>query len=83
MSTTEPTHSTYLEVQIHPAEIRWGVLYFFLTLRQVRIWLAVAVVLVLFLLSNVVLAPQVFTRLVSRNEYESLMMERTRQGERL
>ncbi len=57
MSATEPHHNTHLEVQIHPAEIRWGVMYFFLTLRQVRISIAVALVMVLFLLGNVVLAP--------------------------
>ena len=83
MRSDQPKDGTHLEVQIHPAEIRWGVLYFFLSRRQVWAALAAGALAVGFLAFNMAVLPQVATRLLSRSEHESLVEERRRQGERL
>lgn len=72
-----------LEIQVHPSQIRLGVRYFFFTRRQLAIWgtgIAAYVALVVF---SLVVSPIVIGNLFQRSEYESLVAERRRQGERL
>lgn len=78
-----PQGAPYLEVQVHPGDIRRKVRYFFLTRRHVRWTLAVAVLFVFFVLANLVMSPRVLGDLLSRQGYRSLVAERARQGERL
>ena len=73
----------YLEVQVHPEDIRRKVRYFFLTRRHIRWTVGVAVLFVAFVLANLVMLPRVLGDLFSRQGYESLVSERARQGERL
>ncbi len=78
-----PKATPWLEVQIHPSEIRWGVRYFFLTKRGLTTTITVGVTLVLFVLANLFIAPQVIRHLNNRREYRSLVTERSQQGDRL
>lgn len=72
-----------LEIQIHPGDIRRRVQYFFLNRRQLNGAIAAVVVFTVFLLANVVVLPRVVADLFGRREYEALVAERLRQGERL
>lgn len=72
-----------LEIQFHPGDIRSRVRYFFLTHSQVRLALAGAAFALLFGLFNLLILPGVVRDILSRNEYQSLVQERARQGERL
>jgi murein DD-endopeptidase MepM/ murein hydrolase activator NlpD len=78
-----PQGAPHLEVQVHPGDIRRKVRYFFLTHSHVRWTVAIAVVFVLFILTNLVILPRVLGDLMSRQGYRSLVAERARQGERL
>ena len=72
-----------LEIQVHPSQIRLGVRYFFFTRRQLAIWaggIAAYVALVVF---SLIVSPIVIGNLFQRSEYETLVAERRRQGERL
>jgi hypothetical protein len=72
-----------LEVQIHPSDIRQRGRYFFLSRRQ----LLFASFLALLYLAGIALAaavaPGVIGGLTNGGEYQGLIAERTRQGERL
>jgi hypothetical protein len=72
-----------LEVQIHPSDIRQRVRYFFLSRRQ----LTFASFLALLYLAGIALAaavaPGVIGGLTNGGEYQGLIAERARQGERL
>ena len=78
-----PEGVPYLEVQVHPSDIRRKVRYFFLTARQVRGGLISVGAFLGFLLLNLILLPGVLTDIFSRNEFHALVSERTRQGDRL
>lgn len=72
-----------LEVQIHPGDIRKRVRYLFLSRRQLT---AVAIAALLYLAGIALaaaVAPGVVGGLMSRQEYQGLIAERARQGERL
>jgi murein DD-endopeptidase MepM/ murein hydrolase activator NlpD len=72
-----------LEIQVHPSQIRLGVRYFFFTRRQLAIWatgLAGFGALVVF---SLIVSPIVIGNIFQRSEYEALVAERSRQGERL
>ena len=72
-----------LEIQIHPSQIRLGVRYFFFTRRQLAIWAAAIACYVGFVIFGLVVSPIVIGDLFQRSEYEALVSERRRQGERL
>ena len=72
-----------LEIQIHPSDIRRKVRYFFLDRRQIALICAGLLAFLLFMGFNTFVAPQVISDLLGRKEYESLVSERRRQGERL
>ena len=78
-----PQDAPYLEVQIHPEDIRRKVRYFFLTRQHIRWVVAVSAVFILFILTNLVMLPRVLGDLFSRQGYQSLVSERARQGQRL
>src|SRR5215203_2267978 len=72
-----------LEVQIHPANIRRRVRYLFLSRRQVTLWSIPALAYMAFLALGLWSAPAVIGRVLHRQEYSSLVAERSQQGERL
>ena len=72
-----------LEIQIHPGDIRRRVMYFFLSRRQLNGAIAGIAAFVLFIALNAVAFPRVVSDLLGRREYDSLVAERLRQGERL
>lgn len=72
-----------LEVQIHPSDIRKRVRYLFLSRRQVTLWSMVALLYLLGLALGTALGPGVVEGLAHSQQYQTLIAERTRQGERL
>ena len=72
-----------LEVQIHPSDIRKRVRYLFLSRGQVTAWSVLALVYLLALALAAALAPGVIGGLLNRQEYQVLIAERSRQGQRL
>ena len=72
-----------LEVQIHPGNIRRRVRYLFLSRRQVTLWSIPALAYMAFLALGLWSAPAVIGRALHRQEYSSLVAERSQQGERL
>jgi murein DD-endopeptidase MepM/ murein hydrolase activator NlpD len=80
---TRPVGEPLLEIQVHPGDIRRRVRYFFLTRRQVRLTALGLVVYVGFIVANLVLLPRVLGDLFGRREYQALVVERSRQGDRL
>jgi murein DD-endopeptidase MepM/ murein hydrolase activator NlpD len=72
-----------LEVQIHPSDIRKRVRYFFLSRGQVTFWSVLALLYLLVLALAAGLAPAVIRTWLGGHEYQALISERTRQGERL
>ena len=78
-----PEGAPYLEIQVHPEDIRRKVRYFFLTRRHIRWSVAVAALFAGFVLINLVLLPRVLGDLFSRRGYQSLVSERALQGQRL
>ncbi len=73
----------YLEVQVHPSQIRRGVWYFFLSRRQVSVWVAAISLLLVFLLVNAVAAPRILGDLWSRSSYRQMIEDRQQHGDRL
>jgi murein DD-endopeptidase MepM/ murein hydrolase activator NlpD len=78
-----PPESWTLEVQIHPSDIRKRVRYLFLSRVQVTVWSVVLLVYLLFLAAAVAVAPGVIGGMLNGQEYQALVAERARQGERL
>lgn len=72
-----------LEIQIHPGDIRKRVRYLFLTRLQVTLWSFLALLYVALLALGSAVAPGVVGGLLNRQEYQRLILERNRQGERL
>jgi murein DD-endopeptidase MepM/ murein hydrolase activator NlpD len=72
-----------LEIQIHPSDIRRRVRYLFLTRRQVTLWSILALLYLMFLAVAAWVTPGVVGGMLNRQEYSSLVAERTQQGERL
>ena len=72
-----------LEIQVHPSQIRLGVRYFFFTRRQLGLWAAGILAYVALVLFSLVVSPIVIGHLFQRSDYEALVAERRRQGERL
>ncbi|MFY9825284.1 MAG: M23 family metallopeptidase [Thermoanaerobaculia bacterium] len=72
-----------LELQIHPSDIRKRVRYLFLSRRKLTMWAVPALLWVLALALAMAVAPSVVAGQMSRQEYKSLTLERSRQGERL
>ena len=73
----------WLEVQIHPLDIRSAVRTLFFTRLQRRVLAAAGAVWLAALLVALVLAPTVARNLLSRHEYEALAADRSQAGERL
>jgi murein DD-endopeptidase MepM/ murein hydrolase activator NlpD len=82
-TSTGPRDSWSLEIQIHPSDIRRRVVYLFLTRAQVTAWSLLALQYLLFLVLAAAVAPSVLSGWIHRGEAATLMVERTRQGERL
>ena len=86
MSESRPAKrkpAPYLEIQIHPSQIRRGVWYFFLSRRQV-IGSAVGLGLgALFVLVNLFAAPRILGDLWSRGTYRQMIEDRQQYGDRL
>jgi murein DD-endopeptidase MepM/ murein hydrolase activator NlpD len=72
-----------LEIQVHPSQIRRGVRYFFFTRRQLATWATGTLFYVGLVLFGLVVSPIVIGNIFQRSEYEALVAERRRQGERL
>jgi murein DD-endopeptidase MepM/ murein hydrolase activator NlpD len=72
-----------LEVQIHPSDIRKRVRYLFLTRAQVTAWSVLALLYILVLALAAAVAPGVIGGLMNRQEYQVLIAERSREGQRL
>lgn len=83
MSPKRPKGRPYLEVQIHPADIRRGVWCLFFSRRQLSWMAAAAVALIVFLLAGLALTPKVVQWSVERHQYRSLVAERRNLGKRL
>lgn len=73
----------FLEIQLHPGDIRSRVRYFFFSRRQVHLSVVGAALVLLFGIFNLVVLPGVVRDTLSRNAYQSLVQERAHQGERL
>jgi murein DD-endopeptidase MepM/ murein hydrolase activator NlpD len=78
-----PRAAPFLEIQIHPSEIRRRVKYLFLSRKQVYAGAAGLGLVALFVLVNLAAAPKVFGDLWSRGAYRSLIEERRQKGVRL
>ncbi|MEM7351934.1 MAG: M23 family metallopeptidase [Acidobacteriota bacterium] len=73
----------FLEIQYHPHSIRRGVRYLFLSRRQVvQIGCAIAAY-VAFVIFSLAIAPTVIGNYLAMGEYEDLVRQRSREGERL
>jgi len=71
------------EIQIHPSNIRRGVVYLFLSRRQVGWYLAAAGVYLAFLLMTLWIAPGVISNRWSLGEYQNLLEAREQHGAQL
>lgn len=71
-----------VEIQIHPADIRKGVRYLFLTRRHLVLAAALAGGYLVLAGFGAAVAPPVVTSLLSRSERRALLADRQRQGER-
>jgi murein DD-endopeptidase MepM/ murein hydrolase activator NlpD len=78
-----PRDAWTLEIQIHPSDIRKRVVYLFLSRAQVTSWCILFLLFGGFLLTGMAVAPSVIGGWINRGEYDVLVAERTRQGERL
>jgi murein DD-endopeptidase MepM/ murein hydrolase activator NlpD len=72
-----------LEIQVHPSQIRLGVRYFFFTRRQLFAWAGGILFYVGLVVFSLLVSPLVIGNIFQRSEYEALVAERARQGERL
>jgi murein DD-endopeptidase MepM/ murein hydrolase activator NlpD len=77
------TQGPLLEIQVHPSQIRLGVRYFFFSPRQLVAWAAGILLYVALVVFSLIVSPIVIGNIFQRSEYESLVAERRRQGERL
>ena len=82
-SKPEKQKNTALEIQLHPGSLRWGVWTFFLSRRQVMLFVAMVTLAVAFVVFNVVILPDVVASLFRHREYRALMNERNLQSERI
>lgn len=73
----------FLEIQLHPGDIRSKVRYFFFSRQHVRLVFAGAALAVLFGAFNLVVLPGVVRDILGRNAYQTLEQERLTQGKRL
>ena len=71
------------EIQIHPSNIRRGVVYLFLSRRQVARYLTAAGLYLAFLAVTMWIAPGVIANRWSLGEYQELLEEREAHGARL
>jgi murein DD-endopeptidase MepM/ murein hydrolase activator NlpD len=78
-----PGESWSLEVQIHPSDIRKRVRYLFLKRAQLTAVCLVALLYMLGLALGAAVAPGVVKGYLNRQEYQTLIAERTHRGERL
>jgi murein DD-endopeptidase MepM/ murein hydrolase activator NlpD len=78
-----PGEGWSLEVQVHPSDIRKRVRYLFLSRAQLTAWSVLVLLYLLALALAAAVAPGVIGGLMSRREYQVLIAERTRQGQRL
>lgn len=84
MSPAPPRGESWsLEVQIHPSDIRKRVRYLFLKRAQVTAVCLVALLYLLGLALGAAVAPGVVEGYLNRQDYQSLIAERTHRGERL
>ena len=72
-----------LEIQFHPSQIRRGVKYFFFTRKQLAMWAGGVLFYAGLVLFSLFVSPIVIGNIFQRSEYEALVAERQRQGERL
>jgi len=72
-----------LEIQYHPPSIRHGVWYFFLSRRQVVRLSVLAALFVGFLLFSLAVTPAAVRSRVHQGQYQGLLDQRARFGERL
>lgn len=73
----------FLEIQYHPGDIRSRVRYFFLTRKQIRLWILGFLGTIAFAAFNLFVLPGVLKDLFSRHEYRTLVEERSELGEKL
>ena len=83
MASQRPQGPLYLEIQIHPANIRRGVRYLFLRRSQVVTALAVVSVYFLLVIASLSLAPRVIRDVLLEKEIEAQAVLRNQQGTRL
>jgi len=83
MLDKRPVDDPYLEIQVHPSDIRRGVWYFFLTRRRVAVIGGLVALFAMYILANAFVGPGVISNLLRRNSYRTLEVERDRQGDRL
>ena len=76
-------HRPFLEIQYHPHDIRRGVRYLFLTRRQVGWILLGSSCYLAFIAFSAAIAPTVIGNHLAIEEYEDLVRQRSREGERL
>ncbi|NJL29350.1 MAG: M23 family metallopeptidase [Thermoanaerobaculia bacterium] len=72
-----------LEIQYHPANIRWGVRYLFLTRRQLQAWALGLFCYLLFIGASFAVSPMVARGLYSSRHYRVEIETRELLGERL
>jgi len=72
-----------LEIQYHPADIRKGVRYLFLTRRQILGWGLGTLAYLAFLVFGLWITPTVVGHVVATKKYEKLVAMRAAEGERL
>lgn len=77
------SRTPFLEIQVHPGDIRAKVRYFFLSRRNVQALIAGAALTVLFGVFNLIILPGVLQDFLSRSRYQDEVQERSRQGDRL
>jgi murein DD-endopeptidase MepM/ murein hydrolase activator NlpD len=72
-----------LEVQVHPSDIRKRVRYLFLSRAQLTAWSVLALLYILMVALAAAVAPGVIGGVLNRQEYQVLIAERSREGQRL
>lgn len=72
-----------LEIQYHPADIRRGVRYYFLTEKRARLFALAGILYAAFLLGSLLLLPGTLSNLYAMSSSNREFAERTEQGERL
>lgn len=78
-----PSRPAVLEIQYHPADIRRGVRYFFLTEKRARLFLAGITLYAVFILGSLLLLPGTLRDLYALSSFDHEVAERSEQGERL